>query len=746
MLPSFHRSRALIAGLGIATIAAATGLPLASATPATPATPSAPAALTASGPFSASADTSLLTVDIPALSPAILPQTNVDVTHSVAAADSAGTPRTSGTAGTTGTSALLGAPLAVQETSATAPPSSTDSATLLPLDLSPLANLPVINTEAAANWISDTECIAATDPLSLARQFVADADVVAPDPGVSVLAIDPAPGEQAVDFEVSTGLPSIPGANDPRAVEAIVSPEVADVSLLNNLAPGLAALLTVEVVNDAGYVVRATGLPGGATVTGNDPVLNVTLAGNQVANLVAGGTPVDSTLTELTLGDLFTGQLLTDLVTDVFAALNIPLPVTPLTDAVGIAVVQLLDALQPVVRLSIPVSKVTSADGTTASVDAALLSVQVLAPTLTASPLDPVATALNTILGAIGAAPGQPLASVVLGPMHAEAHAPLGGITCGNPDDSNPLELQKLNSGPAIPGSSFDYTIAVGNVGDCAMSPVRVVDTLVGPAGSSVALTEPSGAVVTDQGGGTFRIEWADVGPLAPDGRTSLRIRVNVPLNAQIGDRYTDTVTSTASIVGGPNCTPRDVTRTVVLNEPAVERAPSGTCNITGSTKAKSHLEVYPGESFIYFVNVLNGGGTDCTNVTVVDPIDSRLTFESCSDGCVFSAPNASWNIGTLRPGQSVTLRLQVKVNQGATGNLANAATIDTDQGGPTVVRVDGPLITTNTVLSPNVPARIPDRDLARTGGDPALPLPVVLGLAIAGLAAWQLRRRAITA
>jgi uncharacterized repeat protein (TIGR01451 family) len=328
-------------------------------------------------------------------------------------------------------------------------------------------------------------------------------------------------------------------------------------------------------------------------------------------------------------------------------------------------------------------------------------------------------------------------------PMTASAVAPTGGIFCGNPpDDSNPLELQKVNSGPAVPGSSFDYTIAVGNVSDCVMNPVAVVDTVVGPTGTTIGVTEPSGATVTDLGDGDWRISWPNVGPIAPDGRTTLRIRVNVGANAPIGERFTDTVTGTASIQAGPGCTPRDVTRTRTLNEPEVVAPPSGPCNVTGSTKGKSHIEVYPGESFVYYVNVLNGGGEACHNVTVVDAIDSRLTFESCSDGCSFTAPNATWNIGTLAPGQSVTLRLQVKVNAGATGNLANTATIDTDETGPTNVSTTGPNITTNSIEDQGNPARIPNRDLARTGGPASLPVPVLLALGCLAVGAWNVRRR----
>ena len=73
------RGAVVAAVLGSTLLAAATP---ASATPASVARPAAPAQLTATGPFAADADASLLRVDLPALSPPVLPQTNVDLARS----------------------------------------------------------------------------------------------------------------------------------------------------------------------------------------------------------------------------------------------------------------------------------------------------------------------------------------------------------------------------------------------------------------------------------------------------------------------------------------------------------------------------------------------------------------------------------------------------------------------------------------------------------------------------------------
>src|SRR3546814_12106815 len=94
-----------------------------------------------SGPFSSTADASLLTLDIPAVSPALLPSTSIDLAHSIASTDSDadlvasrdGAQRSVALAGTTGDTSLLGAPISVQETIASAPTNQSFDDVLVPL-------------------------------------------------------------------------------------------------------------------------------------------------------------------------------------------------------------------------------------------------------------------------------------------------------------------------------------------------------------------------------------------------------------------------------------------------------------------------------------------------------------------------------------------------------------------------------------------------------------------------------------
>ena len=268
---------------------------------------------------------------------------------------------------------------------------------------------------------------------------------------------------------------------------------------------------------------------------------------------------------------------------------------------------------------------------------------------------------------------------------------------------SNPVELQKLNSGPAIPGSTFDYTIAVGNIGTCTLTNVRVNDVLTGPAGTTIVSTEP--ASTSNQVSGGFNIDFPDIGPIAPNGRLLLRIRVLVPAAAAAGSRFNDVVSVAAECGGSP------FTRTFTLTEPTVEPRPTtGACRISGSTKSASHLEVSTGEQFAYFVNLYNSGAEQCTGSTITDALDPRVTFVRCSDGCSVAGRTVTWNIGTLSPGQSITFRVVVQVNAGATGTLPNTARGDTNETPPADMTTPGPGISGRSVLAPNAPATTPDR------------------------------------
>lgn len=699
----------------------------------------APTALNDNGPFAASALASLLTLDIPALSPALLPQTNIDLAPSAAQADSdadldadqSGGQRSAAIAGTTFGSNLLGSALDVQTTTASAPASEANEATLIPIDLAPLLDLPVINTAAAANWVSDTECVAAGTPLSLANQNAADLTLLEPADGQSVVNLDTDPGDGAADSQVATYLASIEGPGDARAVQAHATTDVSSANVLNDLA-GPGSAIQADVVQAPSYIVSASGHPGGASVTGDRPVVNVSLAGEPLITLDDSNPTVDATITDLVLGDLIDvdgpglisgpGGLLDDLG---LGALN------PVVNPIEAGVQTALTELQPIVRLSIPYEETINPNGTSASVEGAILRVEVLPPAALGA-AEPLAEVLNQIIGALGANVSQPLLFLELGPLAASVTAPAGGIDCGG--DDNPLrELNKHASAAEVaPGGTFDYNISVPNRGPCALTNVVVTDTITGPAFEIIG-TEPSGTV----NGGT--VTW-NVGNIAVNETVNLRITVRVSPDAPDGATFDDAVTATGTCNGNP------VQQDDTLNDiPTVRRDFEGPCNVQFSNKDTSHLQVFPGETFSYYVHVFNSGAEPCTDVVVEDTLDSRVSFVSCNQGCDNSGQDVTWTIESVPGGSSTVLAVVVRVNDDATGVLENTAVIDPGNGDPKTVSVVGPPIGETSIINdPISPRRGPSGPMPSTGA--MVPLGLATALGAGAYALLALRRRTATA
>lgn len=732
--------------------------PSAAAGPAAPSGAGAPVALNDNGPIFASASGSLITLGVHALSPAILPQTDVDLAHSEAQADSDadldaaqdGGQRSAALAGTTGDSDLLGSPLDLQTTTASAPESESNEDVLiaLPPEAAQLLELEVIRTTAAANWVNDVECVAGDTPLSLADQALADLALLQPAEGQSVVELDTDDDDGAVDTEASTWLAPIDGPGvDPRAVQARTTTTITSANILNGF-DGPGSAIQVDAVQSPDYVVSASGLPGGASVTGPQPVVNVTIAGEPLITLDQRDETAEATITDLVLGDLIDidGELVADLIADLGLPAELLLLLDPLEDEIQ----NLIGSLQPVVRLSMPYDESIDPAGTFAEASGSLLRVEVLAPDAVPefdpeSPLAPLFDALATavptikaevldpILDAIGADLGAPLVQLDLAPFAARVEAPAGGIDCGGPTDDNPLrELNKHVSATEVPpGGTFEYNISVPNRGPCALTDVVVTDTVTGPG--RISDTEPDATVSEDGKTATW-----DIGDLAVNETVNLTITVAVDQDAPDGATFDDAVTATG------NCDGREVEQTdEVLDIPRVVDDFTGPCNVQFSNKDASHQNVFPGETFSYYVHAYNSGAEACTDVVITDTLDDRVSFVSCNKGCANEGQTVTWTLDTLAPGSSAILSVVVQVDDDATGTLANTAIVDPANGDPKTVSTTGPVVGDTSVIKDPLPAsRVIAGPLPRTG----LAGPAALGavLAAGALGLLALRRRAL--
>lgn len=357
-------------------------------------------------------------------------------------------------------------------------------------------------------------------------------------------------------------------------------------------------------------------------------------------------------------------------------------------------------------------TKTEAADGTSAKGSAKLLSVQVV----DASPIP-----VNVIT------PFTIAAGVV------SAKVPAGGVECAAAD--NPLrEAHKdLSSADVSPGQTFTYTVSVPNRGACTLTSVKLVDTVTGPEGSTIVSSTPPANTVEG-----LKLTWNDIGPIAPNETKNFVIAVKVPDNAPQGAVYKNNMTVTGK------CDGTDYDKSDEVVGPTVGANGTGGCNLGDSNKASSHKEVFPGETFNYYIHVFNSGGQPCRAVTVSDTLIGDVDFVSCSDSCTNAGKAVTWAIGDLAVSQSKTLIVTVKASLTvAEGKrLPDTAVIKAANGAAITVKTEGPLVTKKSVLAGPNPARRGSGQLPATGGGTAVGLgALLLGASALGL---RLRRKVV--
>ena len=258
------------------------------------------------------------------------------------------------------------------------------------------------------------------------------------------------------------------------------------------------------------------------------------------------------------------------------------------------------------------------------------------------------------------------------------------------------------------------------------MTNTKVTDVVTGPAGFQILGTEPAGTI--DGGKVSF-----DLGTLQPNETRNLDLTIKVPTTAKNGQTFSDVVTVSGT------CDGRPVTQDDHLdNIPVVKTDFTGPCNVQFSNKDASHIQVFPGETFSYYVHAFNSGAQPCNSVTVTDTLDHRLSFVSCLQGCTNSGDKVTWKIDTIPGGSSADFAVVVKVAENATGVLGNSAVIAPSNGSPATVRSTGPVIGPDSI--PKRPAPASRHPLPKTGG--AIPAGLAAGLGIGALALFAVRRR----
>lgn len=591
---------------------------------------------------------------------------------------------------------------------ATSPAPSSATGELLDVPLDPVATGKVLPSSAVANTTADNSCVVGKD-ISRGVSSIVQANVLNYAANTSLVQVDEV--SQTTSREALI-----------KQINAAGATLGANAGLLSqstqNLAPitlfeGTPAQLVIKVLAPIQLSAAAGGVPGSAVVK-------------------YGTTQTDPTKPILDIN----GQKLTSQQVFGNGGFVIPLGVADIT--IG-APAHSLTGLENT-------SPTTAANGTTASAAADFIRISVPGklPTPGTDPLDgplsglnavlnPVLAGLDPILSAIQdglTSNGLNVADVRIGHLEASSTVPVGGIVCAG-DDTNPLDESRkdVSATSVVAGETFTYTLRIPNRGSAPITNVTVRDTY------SAALEFVSSVPAPSSRSGNTLVY--NLGTLEPNEFATIIMTFRVPENASPGTRYRNEAVISGTYNGQP------VTFPVEVEGPVVVGGLTGGCNLSGSTKYASNTHVYKGETFGYFVNVFNSGGQDCTGVEVKDTLIDGVSFVSCTNGCSRSGQTLTWNLGTVRSGQSLVLGVVVRVTA-SSGRLPNTAIITPDNGTGGKPTTPGPIVGTTTVPAPGVPATLTGASgdqLPRTGPTTGVS---VVGLLLLVSGAYLYRRRLV--
>ncbi|PQZ52585.1 MULTISPECIES: COG1361 S-layer family protein [unclassified Microbacterium] len=215
----------------------------------------------------------------------------------------------------------------------------------------------------------------------------------------------------------------------------------------------------------------------------------------------------------------------------------------------------------------------------------------------------------------------------------------------------------------ALIGDQLSYDIVVKNTGNGAASNVVISDDLpAGLTGISAAYTAGTAGQVAING---QHVE-GTIASLAPGASATLTVKATVGTSTPVGNVRNNACVATSS---SKACDWDDTT----VNKP--------TTPILTIDKDDSLGEVALGQALTYNIIVKNTGDGQAQGVVVSDPLPAGLDFVSGSGPAGTTVTSAGRNVtatlGNLAPGQSVTLKVNAKVNQSAPpGPLTNEACV----------------------------------------------------------------------
>ena len=257
----------------------------------------------------------------------------------------------------------------------------------------------------------------------------------------------------------------------------------------------------------------------------------------------------------------------------------------------------------------------------------------------------------------------------VLGAVPADGSADtqtLGGAIVNwvfNPGEANLAVVQSVSPVPAVAGTPLTYTIRVTNGGPAAATGVTLNPGV--PAGATGVI-----AIATQGTCALVAGAWSCALGTIPAGGEAVATVTFVPAGAGV-------LLTTASVTANQ----ADSVTTNNSHVLAATIVPAGAGVNLSIAKTDSLESVSTGGSFTYSIVVTNAGTTVATGVHVIDPIPAGITIlapTSTQGTCSIEAGQVQCNVGTLNPGQIVTITLPATA--GAPGLVTNTAFVTSNE------------------------------------------------------------------
>jgi len=194
----------------------------------------------------------------------------------------------------------------------------------------------------------------------------------------------------------------------------------------------------------------------------------------------------------------------------------------------------------------------------------------------------------------------------------------------------------------------------VRNTGDGPATNVRIVDEL--PAG-----------LMTENGSRSVQVNIGQLGP----GEAK---QANFTAKAESTGRFTNRATVTAD--GGLGA---DAEYTTIVRQPVLQVSKTGP-------------DVrYIGRTAEYTIVVANTGDTAANQTVLTDDIPPGTEFVGASDGGRLAGGNVTWSLGTIEPGGSRTVTVQVRaLRAGTVRNTATARAICAEDAASAEMEIKG--------------------------------------------------------